>query len=143
MPDWTYSGDPASSDLDAVRFEIGDTDAEDPLLKDKELLYTLNEEGNILNAAARSCEALAKKFAREADKRLGPLSISLSQRSKAYRELAKDLRTRSRLSKGTPYAGNISKTDQETDALDNDIKQPAFRRNLMTGVNTDLTKFGE
>ena len=27
--DWNYSGDPAASDLDAVRYLIGDTDGQD------------------------------------------------------------------------------------------------------------------
>ena len=34
---WSYSGDPASSDRDAIRFYIGDTDTTLQLLQDEDI----------------------------------------------------------------------------------------------------------
>jgi adenosylmethionine-8-amino-7-oxononanoate aminotransferase len=73
---WTYSGNPAASALDQVRFTIGDTDTTDQQLS---------------NAA----EAIAAKLARESDssKSVGDMSLSrsLSARSQKYYELAQRL----------------------------------------------------
>ena len=38
---WNYSGDPSLSSRDAVRFLIGDTDPNDPLVTDEEIAYAL------------------------------------------------------------------------------------------------------
>ncbi len=127
---WTYSGDPAGSDLDAVRFEIGDTIDLDPLLQDNEILHALNLESTVLRAAVRCCEALARKFARQADSKLGPLDVKASQRALAYERLAQQLRSRI-ASSNAPYLGGLSKAEQQLDAQNTDLKKPAFRRGIM------------
>lgn len=38
---FTYSGNPETSTLDAVRFMIGDTNPCDPLLQDEEINYLI------------------------------------------------------------------------------------------------------
>ena len=123
---WSYSKDPTLSDLDAVRFEIGDTDITHPLLDDEEIEYALNVEPNIYSAAARCCEAISAKFARDADYRLGPQAVQASQRAKAYADKAVELRRKG--SMGKPYAGGIQKGEE---ALDKYLRQPAFKRGLM------------
>jgi len=100
---WSYSGNPADSPKDAVRFEIGDTNQEDQLISDEEINYCLASEKNTLAAAARCCEVIARKFARQADKAIGRTRIAASQKSKAYRELAKQLRNKVTAYSGIPY----------------------------------------
>ncbi len=90
---WTY--DPAlPTDKDKVRFHIGDTDETDQLLQNEEIEYLLNETTNVLLAASRAAKAIAAKFARQADKAVGDLRVSLSQKSQAYFTLAADLEKR-------------------------------------------------
>ena len=127
---WSY-GDPSSNEKDAVRFEIGDTDSTDPLLQDAEISYAISVTSNILGAAARCCDALARKFARQADVRLGPQSIAASQRSRAFMELARDLRSRL-AGAHPPYSGGLSKSEAIQDELDIDLKKPIFKRDLMS-----------
>ena len=56
----------SSADRDRVRLEIGDTDEERVLFQDAELDDFLSQEGNsILGSAARACETLAVRFARD------------------------------------------------------------------------------
>lgn len=91
---FSYSGDPSSSDKDAVRFLLNDTLSSDALLQDEEIFYLINQWGDIYEAARAGAESLASKFTREADsisKTVGDLSISKSFNAKAsqYRELAK------------------------------------------------------
>lgn len=88
---WSYSGDPSSSTLDAVRFEIGDTDTTDQLMQDAEINFIYAAEGNIKAAAARCCKILWTKFAQQTDKFMGPLRLYYSQRAIAFKDLYKQL----------------------------------------------------
>ena len=110
---WTYGGNPAASVIDAIRLEIGDTIEDEQLLQDEELEYFYEEEGSVLGAAARACEAIAAKFAREADLKVGDLSLSASQKAEHYREKAKVLRERAK-KKGSTL-GKLTTSTIKTD----------------------------
>jgi len=118
---WTYSGNPASSSLDAVRFEIGDTDQSDQLLQNEEIEYCLDQESNFFGAAARSCEVIARKFARLADSAMGKTKIQASQKSQAYAKMAVALRRRA-TGYHEPFAG----------ALD---AEPVFTKGMMDNIS--------
>jgi hypothetical protein len=123
---WTYSGDPAASARDEVRFLVGDTDTNDQLLQDAEIAYTLSKYPNPLMAAVRSCMALAAKFSRQADASAGPLSESSSQKAKAFFTLAGELRAQAgRLAK--PVFGGVVQSENETLDQDTNAVQPSFR----------------
>ena len=56
----------STADRDRIRLEIGDTDEDRILFQDAELDDFLSQEGNsILGSAARACETLAVRFARD------------------------------------------------------------------------------
>ena len=56
----------STADRDRIRLEIGDTDENRILFQDAELDDFLSQEGNsILGTAARACETLAVRFARD------------------------------------------------------------------------------
>lgn len=126
MP-WSYSGNPASSALDQVRFLVGDTDTTDQLLLDAEITSLITEYPNPYLAGAACCEQLAAKFSREVNKSIGHLSVSAGERAKAYLVLAKTLRKRSRAKGLVPYIGGRSQSDKIADAQDADAVQPNFR----------------
>lgn len=90
----TYTGNPATSERDQVRFLVGDTDTKNFLFTDEEIDWLLSEEGSPLAAAARACEILATRFAREANTAVGELRVDLASLSEQYAERAKDLRRR-------------------------------------------------
>lgn len=124
---WTYDGDPSDNTKDEVRFLVGDTNTADRLVEDEEINYALANE-SVYNAAATVSEAIAAKFAREADFSVDGLSKSLSQRSEHYRELAKKLRSRASVKAVTPYAGGTSISDKDSVDSDTDRVKPRFRR---------------
>lgn len=97
---WTYSGDPASTDNDAIRFLVGDTVSTDPLVENEEIAFALAQRGSTSGAAATICRSLAAKFAREADTHDDRLSTSHSQRSNAFRRMAEDYEEKAALSAG-------------------------------------------
>lgn len=94
---WTYT-DPTTSDKDAVRFLVGDTDSTEPLVQDEEIEYVLTLRATVAGdvnywAAADVAEAIAAKFARQIDKSVGSLQGSFKQKHDHYVELARRLRT--------------------------------------------------
>jgi hypothetical protein len=84
-----------TTDRDAVRLLIGDTDTDDELFQDDEIAFFLAERADdVYLAAADACDAAARKFARAYDFTTDGQSFHRSQMSKAYLALAKDLRLR-------------------------------------------------
>ncbi len=112
-------------DFDKIRTWVGDTDEADPLLTNDELEYAVAEGGTIKGAAALAAEWISAKFARQADKSVGDLSISYSQRAKQYAELAIKLRGRS-VRVVLPYFGGISQSAKDAREDDTDRVKPAF-----------------
>ena len=93
---WSYSGDPADSALDAVRFLIGDTDTNDQLLDNEEILWTNNQVTGsntattaLYETSYRCMVAIASKFSRLADQSVGDLKVDMFQKATNAREQAK------------------------------------------------------
>jgi len=124
---WSYSGNPAASDKDAVRFEIPDTDEAAQLVSDDEIAYALAEEGGTVGAAARCCEIVARRYAQQADVATGDVKLTYSQQAKTLAVRAKELRS---LANGShaPYSGGMSRTRKEGFAEDEDLESGNFRR---------------
>lgn len=136
---WSYSGNPKDNNKDAVRFLVGDTDSDEELIQDEEILFILDTETNIYRAAANVAESIAAMFSRKADVSIGDYSESLSQQADNYLKLAERLRKTARKNiqfKGIPFAGGISKTDKEITQKDTDRVKPAFKRNLQNHPTT-------
>jgi hypothetical protein len=94
---FTYTGDPAGSNRDKVRFLIQDTIAANALLQDEEIAYLLTTWGNnVYEAAIAAAELIAGQFARKTNysRSIGDLSISESFATSAseYHILAQKLR---------------------------------------------------
>ena len=127
---WTYSGDPASSSKDAVRFYVGDTDESDQLVTDEEINFTILNEGGLITAAVVTCRAIAAKFSRQADKSVGDLRISISQKAEAYEKRAVSLETKAG-SLAVPYAGGLLVSEKTSAESNTANVQPVFRRGMM------------
>ena len=133
---WSYSGNPSASDNDEVRFLVQDTDTDDQLVSDEEIAYAVANEPSNVSAAIRVCRALAMKYARKADKKVGDLSISWSQLSKRYSELAKELEDSDMISIiPLPYAGGISASDKDSVEDNTDRVRPSFKRGMHDNPN--------
>ena len=99
---WTYSADPTSSQKDAIRWLVGDTNPDTPLVQDEEIAFNLMEMNyEIYRAAANTAQNIASTFtglSQSTSKSVGGLSLSQSygDRAQRYERLAKDLLARSR-----------------------------------------------
>lgn len=144
MSVWTYTGDPASSDRDAVRFLIGDTIETAAIFQDEEIDWLVLQNGNIYFAAALAADAAAAQFAGAQSqgavktKTVGALSISYddSARASEFRQLARDLRFRGAVNSTIiTYSGGISKSDKQTREQDTDWDKPSFARGMHDNPN--------
>ena len=122
---WTYSGNPAASSLDQVRFLIGDTDTNDQLISDEEILWSLGANGSIYAAAMQCCSAIIGS-GRLTDKKVGDLEIFASQRVGQYQMLMADLKRNLAIG-AVPYAGGISVGDKQAVANNSDRVEPFSR----------------
>jgi hypothetical protein len=89
---WTYSGNPSTTNKDAVRFLVGDTDNLDPLATDEEIEWALMLKTNIYNAASLIASGIATNLARlKISVKIGPISEEYGDRAKFYSARAKEL----------------------------------------------------
>jgi hypothetical protein len=134
---WSYSGDPDSSALDAVRFLVGDTDTNDQLLANEEISWVnaqVSGSGTSTDAlytvAHRCMITIASKFSRLADQAVGDMRVDMSQKAENARKQAKELKVMAQSEGGapTPYAGGITITDKEIDQDNTNLVRPSFRQ---------------
>lgn len=152
---WSYSGDPSTSALNAIRFLTGDTDTNDQLINDEEIAWTNNQVTGsdtattaLYEVSYRVMIAIASKFSRLADQAVGDLKVDMFQKATNAREQAALLKQQA-LREGntpTPYAGGISVSDKEIDEENSDIVQPYFSRGQWTnsrgGANDVVADYG-
>lgn len=120
-----YSGDPASSATNRVRFLVGDTSAR-PELTDAEIVDLLAQvDGAAVWAAPLAADALAAKFAHQVTYSAGRVSKSLSERAKAMRVLAASLR-REAANYAVPVSTGQFRSTDTNDAQNAELKQPQF-----------------
>jgi len=98
---WTYSGDPATSDKDAVRFHMQDTDIDRPLLSDEELEYLITQWSekydSLILVSAVACEIVAGKYAGQVSVSADGVSVSVGELQGKYDLLASSLRDQYKL----------------------------------------------
>ena len=126
---WSYSGDPASSDRDRVRFLIFDTDTNEQLLNNEEIDWLLTEQSNVYMAAANGAEAIAAKFARDINRSVIGISASPGGRAQFYLDLAEKLRAQTATSNkhGEIFAGGLTISGKDALDADTNAVQPAFK----------------
>lgn len=129
---WTYSGNPASSPKDTVRFLIGDTDSCDQLLQDDEIVWVLGIYNNTPNNAAIRCvETIMSKFSRLMDESVGQVKLTYSQRAKGYRDMLRDLKNRLAIEDMQPFAGGILRSESQIAACNTNRIRPDFTKHMM------------
>ena len=124
---WTYSGNPANSSSDAVRFLVGDTDTTDQLISNEEIAYLVTVHGNIRRVASESARAIAAKFARLMSRSIGGLQADFSAKYRQYLELADNLLAKDELAPVSPFISGFGRSAKEAIELDTD-RETTFGR---------------
>lgn len=121
----------ASGRLNSVRLLVGDTDSNDQLVQNEEIMFGLGQaNNNVYYAAAWVCRTVAAKFSRMVDTQLdGALSASYSTRSKQYQQLATQIEGQGKKTSGKSlgvFGGGISVSAITVVNEDPDRVKPAF-----------------
>ena len=129
---WTYS-DPSTSDRDAVRFLVGDTDTTDQRVTDEEIAFALSQASDDVYLAAAICaRALAGKYANLVDTKFESVSSNYSDLRDNYTRLATQLERQSKKfaanGLGIPAAGGMSISEIDSVESDTDRVPSKFRR---------------
>lgn len=94
--DWTYSGDPSTSDLDTVRFYLRDTNPKVRLLGDAELQFLIDEwmprYDSLIYVASVAADAIANAFAGTVSISADGVQVDVSGISTAYAAVAARMR---------------------------------------------------
>ncbi len=122
---FTYNGDPSASQLEAVRFLCGDTDANQPLLQDAEINFIITIAPQTFLAAADACDAISASFSRKVDRSNLGQSASLSRKADQYRLMADRLRKKAQ-SGAEVFAGGLTISGKQSLDNDSDAVQPDF-----------------
>lgn len=124
---WTYSGDPTSSQRDATRFIIGDTDESDQLLQDAEIDYMILTHGTARLVASECCLAIAAKFARLMSRSIGGLSADFSAKHRQYLDMAAKLMENEDAYPVSPFLSGWNSAAKEAVELQQD-RETTFAR---------------
>ncbi len=138
---FTYNSSLINSNTkDWVRWRVGDTSTSDQLQHDEEISAAVSNFGNKYAGAAAVARAIAGKFAREPDSKMGQVAFSNSQKSQAFLALAKtiDLEAASEGITG-PWMGASSVAWKDSQEEDEDRVQPSFARGQFDPEGVSLT----
>ena len=115
---WSYSGNPATSDRDAVRYFVQDTNRRDQLATNEDIDFELSQYSSVLAAAVAVANTILADMVRR---------NRTEKEFNGYKMVVDQLRQR--LSAGAVgYAGGISDSDKETRNNDDNRVKPAFTR---------------
>jgi hypothetical protein len=139
-----------SGRLNSTRLLLGDTNSLEPQVQDTEVVFSLGQNGNnVYLAAAWLARVVSMKYAREVDIDLdGVLSVSNSQTSKAYSDLAKDLEYQAKVagSRMGVSGGGLTKTSIAAVRANTNRVEPTFRRDQFwnpPGYDSKTVDYGE
>ena len=144
---FSYSGDPSASNLDEVRYRLGDTDSTNPLLTDEEIQFQIDtwvtdvSKGyNNTWVAAECAETISAKFAREITYSADGVSVGGNELQTKYSSLAGTLRSQYDRSQiyGPPDAGGILAGEE----LDPSIKALSFGKGMHDNRRAGQQEYG-
>jgi hypothetical protein len=141
---FSYSGNPASSDRDAIRFLVGDTDTTEPLIWDEEidfLITTWLNKNSVYWTASTVAEAIAARFAREITTSADGESLGASELQQKYLDLASRLRVlhQTLLTGGNVDAGGVNAGEQ----VDPSVVPLAFGTGMHDSVEAGQQDYGD
>jgi len=117
---WTYTGNPNADDLSMVRFLIADTDVDDPKLSNEEINAFLGTNDTVEYAALVCVKYLVTKYAGECDYKIGPESVTASQRYKQYKQLYAEMKFDQSIKNTIPQMADLGVPIFQVGMMDDD-----------------------
>lgn len=127
---WSY--DPQlDTDLDLVRFYVGDTNTNNQRVSNEEITAILALEPIPILAAAMICDSLAGSQSSASSRSIGGTSVSGDSESAHFEKQAVRLRNQYRQKPVSIFMGGQTESDKDTRRSDTDLVQPFFERRGM------------
>ncbi len=126
---WTYTGNPASSTRDAVRYLAGQTSSGDPVLAlDAEVDFAISQTANKYSAAVMVVEGLLQRYAGTDPTSLtvGNLSETYGDRSARLTATLMNLRRQAQMRGIVPVAGGVLEADRVSREADTSLRVSVF-----------------
>lgn len=124
---FTYDGDPTTSDVNLVRYYVGDTDRDIAEVDDKEIASAIADNTNLKLAAAEILDMLSTKYARKSNVTVGQVSKAMGDISEKLDKRAEKLRTEAgKLAE--PFFGGLTQAGKDTLNANPDDLKPRFTR---------------
>jgi len=125
---FTYDESKLDEDLNRIRFELGDTDSNRPLLSDSEVDFLIDTYSTLHTRVAAGARLIVAKFSGEADK----VKIENFERDKAgyVEKYAKLARLHEAKGHAPPHNTAQNVTDKTSNEADTSIVQNAFKRGM-------------
>lgn len=115
--------------LNRLRFEIGDTDSDRPLLANEEIELIVSEYSTLSQRAAKCCRMICTKLSGE------PTSFKIEGYSESYKDMYSRYESlaqgfEQRGTGGGPWAGSYDVDFKDATEEDTDIVAPFFKRGM-------------
>lgn len=124
VDDWTYTNDPANSNLDLVRKLVGDTDINRKLISNTEIEYNISVAGEVYEAAYLTALDIQAWSATHVSKSGGGYTEQLQKVFEHYGKLAERLLIQAPMA--IPKAPQLSRSSRQTMKEREDLIQPQF-----------------
>lgn len=123
----SYTGNPSTNDVDALRLRLGDIYDDFEILADADYQYFLDQFESINRAVIPAAQAILFKLTRWTRERTGDIEVYGSDWAKQYRSAVLDMIKNPDLNPviAMPYAGGISRSDMRANDADTDTVRPS------------------
>ena len=129
---FSYDETDFSMELNRIRLELGDTDEDDALLQNEEIVQVQTEQSTFYRRVASCCRLICAKIAKKVNYKLSRLSEDASILYDRYKEMEKMFSAKT--STNYPWVGSI-KTDLKADVEANtNLVKARFKRGQMDNV---------
>lgn len=124
----SYSGNPSTSTVDALRLLTGDTNCTQALLHDEELAYLLTTYTTVAAAVPEVLRAMLLRCAMDTLVSADGITRDLTERRVALERRLADVTQQAQFRSVVPFVGGISVSERDTRREATDLVQPAFQR---------------
>ena len=129
---FSYDETDLSMELNRIRLELGDTNEDDALLQNEEIVQVQTEQSTFYRRVASCCRLICAKIAKRVNYKLSRLSEDASVLYDRYKEMEKMFSAKT--STNYPWVGSI-KIDLKADVEANtNLVKARFKRGQMDNV---------
>lgn len=126
---FSYDETALGVELNRIRLELGDTDADDVLLLDEEIAQVQSEQDTFYKRVATCCRLICSKIARRVNYKLSLLSEEASILYERYSKMEKEYSAKA--SFNHPWIGSIKTDLKDVNESDTSLVKPRFKRGQM------------